>query len=67
MPQIRSLSILVSGMYTNTSQSNQIIYGIAFYRFVGVVGNRWVGRFTLPTADILSGKNVRAWVSMDFT
>ena len=22
---------------------------------------------TLPTADILSGKNVRAWVSMDFT
>ena len=24
-------------------------------------------RYTLPTADILSGKNVRAWVSMDFT
>jgi hypothetical protein len=23
--------------------------------------------FTLPTADILSGKNARAWVSMDFT
>ena len=22
---------------------------------------------TLPTADILSGKNVREWVSMDFT
>ena len=22
---------------------------------------------TLPTADILSGKNVRAWVSMNFT
>ena len=22
---------------------------------------------TLPTADLLSGKNVRAWVSMDFT
>ena len=22
---------------------------------------------TLPTAEILSGKNARAWVSMDFT
>ena len=22
---------------------------------------------TLPTSDILSGKNVRTWVSMDFT
>ena len=31
MPQIRSSSILDSGMYTNNSQSNQIKYDIAFY------------------------------------
>ena len=28
---------------------------------------RNISPFTLPTTEILSGKNARAWVSMDFT
>ena len=27
----------------------------------------YIKEYTLPTAEILSGKNARAWVSMDFT
>ena len=33
----------------------------------GVIMFRYLLLSTLLTADILSGKNVRAWVSIDFT